>query len=109
MVHIPPSFKMGLLVSLYKGNGKPRESKDSYRGVTLLPSINKLYEKCVINRLNPFLEQMKFPAPLQHACRKGYNNVLLSFLVQESISDNVEKGGKICSCFLDIEFFFDHI
>ena len=109
MVHIPPSFKMGLLVSLYKGNGKPRESKDSYRGVTLLPSINKLYEKCVINRLNPFLEQMKFPAPLQHACRKGYNNVLLSFLVQESISDHVEKGGKIFSCFLDIEKCFDHI
>ena len=108
-VHIPIGFKTGLLVSLYKGNGKAKELKDSYRGVTLLPAINKLYEKCVMNRMKPFLENINFPATLQHASRKGYNNIMTSFLVQESIYHHTERGGKVYTCFLDIEKCFDHM
>ena len=49
-VHIPPQFKEGLLVTIYKGHGKPKDKNDSYIGVTLLPAINKVFEKCMLNR-----------------------------------------------------------
>jgi hypothetical protein len=100
MFHIPPSFKMGILVSLYKGNGKPRESKGSYRGVTLLPAINKLYEKCVTNRINPFLKQIKFP----HRCNMHVVKVIsmcyYRFLFRRVYLIMLKKAGKSFLAFL---------
>jgi endonuclease/exonuclease/phosphatase family metal-dependent hydrolase len=108
-VHIPLSFKEGLLVNLYKGHGKPRNNKNSYRGITLLPTISKLYEKCVMARMVPFLNKIDFPPPLQIASRKGMNNVMASFAVNEAIYSVTERNGKVFSCLMDIEKCFDRI
>jgi hypothetical protein len=53
---IPQLFKLGLLIPLYKGKRKPKSQKGSYRGVTLMPVINKLLEKIVWLRLEPWLK-----------------------------------------------------
>ena len=108
-VYIPECFKHGLLIVLYKGHGKPKDVKSSYRGITLLPTINKIFEKCIVSRLNPFLYAQQFPHPLQHAYRKGSNNIMLSYLVQESVFHHTEKHGKVFACFLDIAQAFDKV
>ena len=108
-VHIPPQFKEGLLVTIYKGHGKPKDKKDSYRGVTLLPAINKVFEKCILNRIQPFFDEINFPAPLQNASRKGISNVMVSFMANEAIYNFTEKGGKVYACLLDIEKCFDKL
>jgi hypothetical protein len=108
-VHIPPHFKEGLLVTIYKGHGKPKDKKDSYRGVTLLPAINKVFEKCIFNRIQPFFDHIKFPPPLQNASRKGISNVMVSFMANEAIYSCTEKGGKVFACLLDIEKCFDKL
>ena len=108
-VHIPLQFKEGMLVTLYKGHGKPRNNKNSYRGITLLPTISKLYEKCVMSRMAPFLDKIGFPPPLQLAARKGMNNVMASFAVNEAIYSITERNGKVFSCLMDIEKCFDRI
>ena len=48
---VPYGFKQGLIVPLYKGGKKPKNNKNSYRGITLLPVSNKLFEKCIHNRV----------------------------------------------------------
>jgi len=108
-VHIPLQLKEGLLITLHKGHGKAKDKKYSYRGVTLLPAINKTLEKCVHHRMKPYLDKINFPPPLQHACRKGINNVMVSYLVHESIHSYTEKGGKVFACLLDIEKCFDKL
>jgi hypothetical protein len=108
-VHIPPQFKEGLLITLYKGHGKPKSEKNSYRGITLLPAINKVFEKCIHSRMKPFLTETCFPPTLQHSGRSGVNNVMLSNLTQDSIYNYTEKGGKVFACFLDIEKAFDKL
>ena len=40
---IPESFKTGLTVTLYKGNGKSYSDPSSYRAISLLPVISKLF------------------------------------------------------------------
>ena len=62
-----------------------------------------------MRRIQPHLDNMAFPPPLQHASRKGVNNVMASFVVNESINHHTEKGGKVFACLLDIEKCFDSI
>ncbi len=69
-VRIPSGFKQGLLIPLYKGGKKPRCNKNSYRGITLLPVLNKLFERCIHDRISNKLQQMKFPSALQFAGKK---------------------------------------
>ena len=83
----------GLLVTIYKGHGKPKDKNDSYRGVTLLPAINKVFEKCMLNRIQPFFDEINFPAPLQNTSRKGISNVMVSFMANEAIYYCTENGG----------------
>jgi exonuclease III len=108
-VHIPPKLKEGLLITLHKGHGKPKDNKNSYRGVTLLPVISKTLEKCIHNRMKPYFDNIGFPPPLQNASRKGINNVMVSFMVNEGIYSHTEKGGKVFACLLDIEKCFDKL
>lgn len=108
-VSIPDFYKYGLLISGHKGKRKLRDDKDSYRGITLMPCMNKLLEKCVWKRLWPWLKNIGFPNPLQHACCPGCSSVVLSFVLQESIHYHIERGGKVFACFLDSEKAFDKV
>jgi len=106
---IPKCFKRGLLFPLYKGHGKPKDQRGSYRGITLLPVFNKIFEKCIVSRMEEFFNYINFPPKLQHAVRKKNNNVILSYAMQECISYYVERNSKVFSCFLDIQQAFDTI
>ena len=107
--HVPDEFKQGLLIPLYKGGRKPRNNKNSYRGITLLPVMNKLLERCIYDRMNVKLQTMKFPSNLQFAGKSGSNSLLASFSVQEMIFNVTGKHGKVYAAFLDIEKCFDKI
>ena len=50
-------FKKGVIVPLPKGN-KDKCIKDNYRGIMLLPVISKVYEKCVISRVEKLGKEM---------------------------------------------------
>ena len=109
MVKIPHSFKRGLLFTLHKGHGKPKNQKNSYRGITLLPVLNKIFEKCIVSRMGNLFKYQNFPPTLQHAVRKGSNNIMLSYSIQECINYHVENSGKVYACFLDLMRAFDVI
>ena len=74
-IHFPDSFKKGIIIPVYKGKRKAKDDVNSYRGITLMPVINKLLEKRIWERLSPWLAENNFPHPLQHACRKGSSAV----------------------------------
>jgi hypothetical protein len=106
---VPHGFKQGLLIPLYKGGGKPRNNKHSYRGITLLPVMSKLFERCVYDRMSVKLQTMNFPSDLQFAGKSGSNSLLTSYCTQEMIFSITEKHGKVFAAFLDIEKCFDKI
>jgi len=107
--YIPQCFKVGVVIPLHKGKHKPKNSVKSYRGVTLMPALNKLLEKIIWCRLKPILDELEFPNPQQFACREEHNSTLLSFTVQESINYCLEYQSKAYSCFLDCEQAFDRV
>ncbi len=83
--YVPHSFKVGVIIPLHKGKNKPKNNLRSYRGVTLMPVLNKLLEKILWCRIKPLLSQLGFPHPQQFACRDGYNSTLLSLLYRNPL------------------------
>ena len=107
--YIPPGLKHSIVIPLYKGKNKPKTALNSYRGVSLTPTLNKVLEKLVLCRLKPWLDKQDFPPPLQQAGRKGTNCVSPAYAVQEAIHYVTSQNTKVYGCFLDIQSAYDVI
>ena len=47
---VPKNIKKGIILPLFKGKGSKANNKDSYRGITLFPTLCKIYEMVLLNR-----------------------------------------------------------
>ena len=45
--YVPLAWKTGITVPIYKGGNKSKSNPDSYRAISLLPSMYKLFEKVI--------------------------------------------------------------
>ena len=45
------SLLTGVILPLFKGKGAKTNNKDNYRGITLFPTLCKIYEMVLLNRL----------------------------------------------------------
>ena len=48
---VPKNIKKGIILPLFKGKGVKANNKDSYRGITLFPTLCEIYEMVLLNRL----------------------------------------------------------
>ena len=46
---IPKSLKSQIILPLFKGKGAKANNKDNYRGITLFPTLCKIYEMILLN------------------------------------------------------------
>ena len=60
---IPESLKSGIIVPVYKGNGKDPLLPGSYRGTTLSSVMAKVLETLLLNRLQIILSEANIPHP----------------------------------------------
>ncbi|GBM42307.1 hypothetical protein AVEN_235017-1 [Araneus ventricosus] len=58
LVLFPTSFKTGAILLFYK-EGKDQNDPKSYRPISLLPSVEKLLEKLMTQRLTYFLKKTR--------------------------------------------------
>ncbi len=49
--HVPRALKRGLVITLFKGGNKKRTDPNSYRAITLLSSVYKLFERVLLGQL----------------------------------------------------------
>src|SRR6266576_2351250 len=103
--HIPLAFKVAQIIILQKPGKSPNEVS-SYRPISLLPSISKLFEKLLLKRLKPLLEDkipdFQFSFHNKHATIEQVQQVITE------IERALEK--KFCSTvFLNVSQAFDHV
>ena len=69
--HVPGKFKIGTIIPIHKP-GKCRESTESYRPITLVSTLYKLFESILNSRLQAWLllHVKYFPSPQQNAYQK---------------------------------------
>ncbi|CAB4017039.1 Hypothetical predicted protein [Paramuricea clavata] len=104
---IPRQFKLGIKIPIPKG-GKSCASKfDDHRGITLLCTFNKVFERLVLNRLQNKIRCR--PHPLQWAYQAERDALTTSFVIDESTKHCCEENDKVFACYVDVSKAFDKV
>ena len=107
--HVPAEIKKGIIITIIKDRHKSSSTPSNYRGITLLSVIYKLLESVILGHIKRFItfNSIQFPDPLQYAYQKHLSSLHASFIFQEVINYNVERGSKVYVCLLDTSKAFD--
>lgn len=89
-----------MIITLYKGGNKHRKDPNSYRGITLLPLVFKLFENIMSDRLKENLEGDHFPCEQQMAYQKSLSSLYTSFNLKETIYYLLDYGDRAIVTFL---------
>ena len=92
--YIPKSFKRGVQVPLYKGKDTCVLDANNFRGITLLPTYNKLFEIIIWQRLKGWWRSEKVISDLQGACRAGSSCIHTAFNLRETVATSMESTKK---------------
>ena len=77
--------------------------------MTLFPTLCKIYEMILLNRLEKFAKQEGFFSNLQFSFEEGVGCIEASFTILETINHMLELGSKVFGCFLDVREAFDTV
>ena len=102
--YVPSAIRNCVLQPLLKPGKDPCKS-DSYRPITLAPTLSKVFERCILIIYNSAF----FTSPLQFGFKKGYSTTLCSGLINNVISHYVFRGSRVFGCFLDASKAFDRV
>ena len=102
-------MKVGVILPLFKGKGAEANNKGNYRGITLFPTLCKIYEMILLNRLEKYAAQIGFFSEMQFGFQEGVGCNEASFTILETINHMLKHGSKIFNCFLDVRKAFDAV
>ena len=107
--YVPNEAKRGVIITLPKSGKKQRNLRESYRGITLLPSIYKLFETVILNRIKKATKvyNLELCHPLQNAYQERLCSTITSFTLQETVNHYIERGSKVFCAMLDASSAFD--
>ena len=90
---IPDNFKCGLVTPVFKGHGGDPASTDSYRDISILSILCKVFEKILVERLNIELLSNGIPSELQFAYCRNRSILQANFILQGK-----SRPGQGCLC-----------
>ena len=103
----PATLKYAVVVPLHKSGD--RKNLNNYRPISLLPSLSKLFEKCIKFRLMNYLEKHKFLSKNQFGFRNNLSTDDALMNVTSKIIEELDNGKKCLGIFLDIQKAFDTV
>ncbi|XP_063624759.1 uncharacterized protein LOC134796499 [Cydia splendana] len=104
--HVPESFKISRICSLYKGKGD-RSDCNSYRGISLLSTPGKVFARILLNRLLPLSETIL--PETQFGFRPDRGTCEAIFSVRQLLEKSREQLQPMFLCFVDLEKAFDSV
>ena len=106
---VPPCLTDAIIVPIYKGKGKNPNLTSNYRGITLTSVVGKLFERILLQRLVPLLEEKGIPHYTQSAYQAGISSADPTEVVQEAVRSHIQHGSSVYQCFYDLEKAFDSV
>ena len=106
--YFPLLWKTATGVMIHKP-GKDRKSAGSYRPISLLSCVGKLFEKVISLRLNLHLREIDFFNNLQRAYRSGLEGGEHLYRLTEELAMTKKRGFKTALASLDVEKAFDSV
>ena len=84
---------------LFKGKSAKANNKDNYRGITLFPTLRKIYEMILLNRLEKIAAHNEYFSELLLDFREGVDCIEASFTIPETINHMLKRGSKVFQLF----------
>ena len=109
MEFIPSNFRCGIQVPLYKGKNTCSLDVNNYRGITLLTTLNKLFEILLWNRMEKWWWDSGIVSRFQGACRRKQSCVHTALLLQETVSNALDAGKRVFVSYFDVSKAFDTV
>ena len=106
--YIPTAWKVATLRMLLKPDKLPSLTI-SYRPISLISSIMKLFERVIEQRLRSHLEHIGFINKHQSGFRKAKPTDDHLFRLSQSIMESFNRGEHVVAAFLDVEKAFDNV
>ena len=104
----PEKWSLGIIHPIYKNKGDPQDP-DSYRGITLVSCLGKVYTAIINERLNSFANSIELITKSQAGFRKGYSTVDNIFCLYSLIQLYFLSNRKLFCTFVDFRKAFDTI
>ena len=106
---IPEAWTIGMIMPLYKNKGE-RGDFDSYRGITILSCLGKLFTSILNFRLTKYANETNLINENQTGFRKNYSTLDHIFLLNNIIDIFINKCNKKLFCaFVDYQKAFDTV
>ena len=106
--YIPTAWKLATLRMLLKPDKLPSLTT-SYRPISLISSIMKLFERVIEQRLRSHLERIGFINKHQSGFRKAKSTDDHLFRLSQSVMESFNSGEHVVAAFLDVEKAFDNV
>lgn len=103
----PKYLKRSQIVPIYKTGD--RDCIRNYRPISILPSLSKILEKIVNDRLVDYLESNKLLSDHQYGFRRGMSTDDAVSNLVNYVSTKLDEGNKCISLFLDLAKAFDTV
>ena len=103
----PDTLKIARVTALHKG-GDPCDV-DNYRPISILPQINKVFEKLIHRRLISFLNKYKIISKQQFGFQKLHSTSHSIACLHEKLIKNIEDKKDSAVLFIDLKAAFDTI
>jgi Reverse transcriptase (RNA-dependent DNA polymerase) len=102
---VPEKCKISVVKPIYKKGNHVLYT--NYRPISLLPSIEKIMERCVATHLNKYLEKYNVINKFQYGFQKGKStsDLLLSF--SDFVNTKLDNNMHVLAVFIDYSKAFD--
>ena len=107
--YVPENLRRGIQVPLFKGKNLCSLDVNNYRGITLLTTLNKIFEILLWNRIEGWWNSSRVISGLQGACKKGQSCVHIAMLLQETVSRALETNRNVFVSYFDVSKAFDTV
>ena len=108
LFYFPSRWKTGKVIPILKP-GKDPTLPTSYRPITLLSAVSKLFERLILQRLMEHIEEHEIIIPEQFGFRKGHSTVQQLIRVENIILHNKSLSNNTAMALLDVEKAFDNV
>lgn len=106
--HYPSVWKISQIIMIHK-EGKPQHEVGSYRPISLLPVISKLFEKMLLVRILKTLHERSIIPDHQFGFRQKHGTTEQVHRVVDQIRNSLENKEYCSAAFLDIQQAFDKV
>lgn len=106
--YFPSQWKVAQIIMILKPGKNPTETA-SYRPISLLPVLSKVFERIFVDRLKPILEEKQLIPNHQFGFRQNHATIEQVHRVVKKIREDLENGRYCSAAFLDISQAFDKV